>query len=221
MKTFTMQLDGNLNDVEFRIQGAGERQPGCGIVHGRYELSRTDGTDMEILGVDHWIFNSMVITGYPSETGGSNNTENPFKDRPYRYRRTVDFLSRGAVDLEVDVNFAPEGLLESRFKVNGRVRVPPLQGVESTIETWVPLSEKEILGTFTMAWVSRDETRIPCIAKTYYELVGAGPSLSTTRHRQIEIEATGTLWQFNRWQRSTMIANEMEQDELAAFRGGN
>ena len=216
MKTFTMQLNGNLNDVEFSIHGRGNRDPECGIVHGQYELTRSDGANTDISGVDHWIFNSMVITGYPSETGASNGTQNPFKDRPYKYKRTVDFLMRGSVDLEVDVHFSEDGLLESRFKVDGSVRVPPLKGVEPTIETWVPLSEKQILGTFTMAWVSRDGTRIPCIAKTYYELVGAGPPLAMTRHRQIEIEAAGTLWQFSRWQRSTMIANGMERDELPA-----
>ncbi|MDD9981019.1 MAG: hypothetical protein OXU81_06625 [Gammaproteobacteria bacterium] len=208
MKSFTMQLQGKLNDVKFTIHGTGSREPEYGIVHGFYDLTRVDGLTVDISGLDHWIFNCMIITGYPSETASGDNAENPFKERPYRYRRTVDFLERGAIELEANVDFTEKGVLASQFKVDGQVRVPPLKTVQPTIEAWVPLSERQVLGTFTMSWLSQDGDSIPGIATTYYELLENGPSLFSARHRRIEITADGTLWQFMRWQRSTMISTE-------------
>lgn len=205
MKKFQMRLVGNLNGVGFALAGKGQRSAEEGLVEGQYELTRNDGEVQDIPGLDHWIFNCLVITGYPSETFANRFNRNPFKERPYHYHRKIDFFERGVINLETSVAFSSDGLLDSQFVAKGDVNVPRLVSVEPTVETWVPLAEYVVLGSFTMSWIAENGKRIAAIATTRYDLLGEGPSLLATQHRWIEINATGNLWKFTRHQRSRLI----------------
>jgi hypothetical protein len=176
------------------------------LVKGEYYLKRKDGHHQPIKGVNHWIFNCMVITGYPSESETTPGTRNPFRGRSYQYHRRIRFLDGGLVNLKARIDFNNDDLLKSSFKVHGGVMVPPLVRVEPTVETWVPVTSNKILGSFVMSWISEDRSRVVAIAETEYDILGRDSETIETQHRWIEIEAHGNFWHFLRRQRSILFS---------------
>jgi hypothetical protein len=205
MSHFQMALSGTLNGVDFSISGAGRHDSVRGFVEGEYCLQRQDELHQVIEGVNHGVFNCMIITGYPSEAEMMPGTYNPFRGRSCQYNRRIRFLHGGDVNLEARIDFADNDLLTSNFQVHGDVTVPPLVLVEPTVETWVPVGPNRILGSFVMSWVSEDGGRVVAIAESEYEILGDSETTGV-QHRWIEIETQGSFWQFSHRQRSILFS---------------
>ena len=211
MGRFGMNLTGTINNTTLSLEGSGECDTHRGHVEGEYNLKRSDGLKRPIDGLDHWIFNCLVLTGYPSESAVTGKTKNPFQGRPYRYQREISFAGSGSglLHLQAGVAFPVKTVLESKFTVNGNVNVPRLVSVEPTVETWVPNGTNRILGHFVMSWPAEDGSRVAAIARSNYEILGDSIEIIGTQHRWIEIEARGNLWNFSRRQRSTLFDSHL------------
>lgn len=201
MKTFSMRLSGHINGFKLSYEGSGRRVSELGYVEGTYRSVMDIVSTSSPPKFDHWLFNCLIITGYPSETNCIDGASNPFFESPYSYCRKINFFERGQLTLNTNVSFKGDDLVSS-FDVAGEIDLPRLNGVRPTVETWVPISEKTVLGTFTMAWRTENELEVPAHATTTYNLA-EDRSLPSTQYRWIEIEAEGDLESFVRRQKST------------------
>jgi hypothetical protein len=96
--------------------------------------------------------------------------------------------------------------IESSFEVHGNLNLPEISSIDTVVETWVPINDHVIIGTFVMPWVDENGIRIPGIAQTKYHLEKPiANELKQTAHRVIRINSDGTDRKFERDQRAHLF----------------
>jgi hypothetical protein len=198
---FVANCVAHLNGEKLEIRGNGTRANG--IIEGLYKSSLFQPFG-DIARINHQIFNCLLVTGYPSETEAREGSINPFAEVPYSYDRTVTFSDGNVVQLHTEVWF--EGSeLQSTFDVNGAVNLPELVSVDPTVETWAPLGDNRVMGTFLMTWTSLGGEKISARADTIYRIPSGIKGLKENQFRWIDIVAEGNLSEFTRYQKSILF----------------
>lgn len=195
MDRYVAGVGGFVNGTHITVTGRGSFDLGKGTVSGSYELGDIPQ------GMDALIYNSVLITGYPSVCAGDDN---PFSDRSYSYVRKIDLGRYGKLEYQAEcklqVQDDRETFLESSFELTATLEVPKLIASEPVVETWVPNGRNVILGIFTIGWRTEAGCFVVGHAQTHYSLPGKGPELRGIRHRFIRLE--------NQIQGATMVVHQ-------------
>jgi|SRR5579862_1926778 len=165
---FVALIQGCLNGQALHIEGRGVFNEGKGIVDGRYRLIAVPSR------VDPLIFEAVALTGYPSVCSPEQGIANPFHDGDYAYDRIVDFGSFGRITyraLCVIERRQTNAVLKSTFFVNADLYTPALSGDTSLVEKWVPLSHKNLKGSFAITWKTRAGGHLNAQATSNYWLL--------------------------------------------------
>lgn len=171
----------HLNGDVYHLAGSGQINDREGIVEGRYNH------DVPSDDVDALIFQTVLITGYPSVCAGRPGLHNPFHGHDYRYTRSVDFGPHGRISYSANCWHVPtsDGLtLHSTFDVEGNLKTGRLEPATEVSETWTPIND-QIHSEFAIEWRHRDQrATLRGNANTVYELPEA-ISLASPMERQI------------------------------------
>lgn len=185
---YQANMMGSINGADVRISGSGLFDEPGGIVDGTYMLNAIPA------GVDPLIFNSVLVTGYPSVCQTLDGISNPFRPGSYSYTRKVDFGPHGflAYTAECNKTISQDGvaILKSEFKINGSVTVPTLIGVEPLTECWIPAGPGRLDGTFLIQWLTSAGGHITGIATTNYLLPRGSETPLRPMQRSIQLHNT-------------------------------
>jgi hypothetical protein len=180
---FVAQLRGEVNGQAIVVDGEGSIVQHLGVTSGTYFLRELPKS------FDPKLLAACLVTGYPSACSDSPEHKNPFGDVEYNYLRELDLGSAGALTLLVDCTYQ-RGHLVSNFLLNGTARVTDLGGLHPIIETWERTSDREIRGTFSIAWSRPNAAALAAQASSKYTL--AGPT-KMPPHLRREIHVTPRL----------------------------
>lgn len=163
--TYAARLRGHLNGQRVSITGDGLLDYDLGVVSGVYALQDIPHT------IHPLIFNSVLVTGYPSVCA-VKKTMNPFHPGSYTYAREIDFATHGHISyvarcIELTDVFG-NSHLDSSFDIEGCLSVPDLADCSPVEERWIPCGGKCILGNFQIHWNSIDGGVVSGIAVTHY-----------------------------------------------------
>lgn len=181
---FSASLDGSLNGKAVSVIGSGLLLVERGVVDGEYAIEGLDNN------VHPFVFNAVMVTGYPSVCRVAPQTSNPFWPGSYRYDREVRFGALGALSysaeciVEVDSNGV--SFLDSRFQLTGHVQTPELRSCERILETWTPIEPGRLEGTFDISWRTVDGALFTGSAKSQYYLP-RGRGLEDVHCRSIKL----------------------------------
>jgi hypothetical protein len=187
--TYRAVTSGSLNGQNVLVEGLGAFEHADGLVIGNYDFHALP------VGVHKFLFNSVMITGYPSVCKAYGDHSNPFFPGSYKYEREIDFGSHGSISYEATCNEirTSEDVVEldSKFVLSGKVDVPDLLETSSIIETWVPVRKNQIEGSFLVAWKTADGSFLTGRAHSQYYLLGEGmKSPECVLHRRIHLTSS-------------------------------
>jgi hypothetical protein len=195
----------HLNQRDYELIGGGEIDDEEGVVRGRYEHN-VPADDVDAL-----IFQTVLVTGYPSVCATRSAVRNPFHGQKYRYERHVDFGAHGKIAYQAHCwhEPVPDGLLlDSQFEVEGTINVPRLRPARRVSEAWTS-REGKIFSTFEIEWPSlAGGDVVRGRATSVYELPFCA-ELPGTLQREITFpEATAAAHQLSIIQQSWLNAAE-------------
>jgi hypothetical protein len=146
--SFSAHVELRLNKKTARMNGEGTVDLHKGTVSGKYLHDLNDPN------VHPMVFQTVLITGYPSVCRAENNFTNPFQLGDYHYKRDVDFGPHGFLSYAARCWVTPNGRdshLNSEFKVQGELTLPELQSAVPLVEAWQPSAEG-IGSRFEITW---------------------------------------------------------------------
>jgi hypothetical protein len=152
--TFEARAKLLLNGRRSKLEGKGSIDLRLGFVDGKYHH------DMPTNDVDPLIFQTVLITGYPSVCRSSPETANPFHDGDYSYHREIDFGPHGAIQYHANCWLEQrndDACLQSEFDVQGQLLLPRLLKALPVIEEWHP-KLGTVEATFEIVWPTADGT---------------------------------------------------------------
>lgn len=136
------------------------------------------------LGIPAWVL-LMVKSSMSFLREGAIN---PFREtgRAYKAVRALRLnRSCGSLRTVYTVEKCPTGLMAT-FDIEGKLKLPDICAIDSTVETWVPDGPGSVLGHFTMCWHAEDGSRIKGEAETHYQIPTIS-ALKSTQFREILI----------------------------------
>jgi hypothetical protein len=182
---YQAEMRGSINGSDVRISGSGLIDEVGGIVDGTYMLSAIPA------GVDPLVFNSVLITGYPSVCQTCDGITNPFRPGSYSYSRKVDFGPHGYLEYTAECNETMSQdevtILDSEFRINGSVTVPKLTGIEPLTECWIPAGQGRLDGEFLAQWLTSAGGHVTAIATTKYLLPKGNETPLRKMQRSIQL----------------------------------
>jgi hypothetical protein len=139
-----------LNGRKQILTGQGKIDDDGGVVDGRYihDLPANENR------VDALIFQTVLVTGYPSVCRADALIQNPFRHGDYNYRRQIDFGRHGKMAYHANCWLVRERShlrLHSEFVVEGELDLPRLESALPLIEHWIP-NERTIESSFEINW---------------------------------------------------------------------
>jgi hypothetical protein len=165
VEEFTAKASLILNGKRRELVGYGTIDELTGFVEGHYRH------DVPANDVDPYIFQTVLVTGYPSVCR-DDGSGNPFQGADYSYRREIDFGPNGWITYDAHCKIIQRRqklCLESDFAVIGEVRFPALSGALPLTEEWRPLESGEIESSFEINWPVAGGADFVCgQAKTTY-----------------------------------------------------
>ena len=202
MQMYSAQLRGILNDQEVSIVGSGILDADKGVVIGQYFLRKIPPM------LHPLVFNSVLITGYPSVCG-SLGMSNPFYPGSYSYSRVVEFGENGRISYSahcIEVSGREGSRLETTFEIEGNLITPPLRGCRPVLEIWTPKGADRIAGSFSIVWETNDGETLTGVATTDYIPPPANRLLfQTPRQRNVFIHSGVAGKILDVEQRSTLV----------------
>lgn len=171
-----------LNGREQYLIGRGNIDSKAGIVNGSYHHN-VPANDFDAL-----VFQTVLVTGYPSVCREDDSLRNPFLEGDYHYDREIDFGANGRMRYTADCRLVehPYGFcLNSEFNVQTELSLPRLKGALPLVERWTPASNG-IHAQFAIVWPTLDgRGQVVGRATTIYQIPSGAQNISEPLIRDI------------------------------------
>jgi hypothetical protein len=200
-----LSVNMNINGTKLFANGHSKGIPGSGNLTA--ELNTENNVDA---GFNLGILGYVLLTGLPLMSFAREGAINPFRDTDgvYKAVRTLT-LNRDCGNLTSTYSVDKNGSsLSSTFNIEGKLDLPELKSINTTIETWVPNGPGSILGHFTMCWRAEDGSLIKGEADTVYE-IPTNIELKTTQFREILIDFKANQNHLEQKERIILFTDEL------------